>query len=191
MAVTAEKDERVISREMIREHARELFAEKGVQQTSVNDIVRVAGIAKGTFYLYFKNKDDLIEEVFDRYRREFVNAVASKIIEFPKIRYFSLPLIDFFDNHRLFLSELRKNLNDNNGYAFARKTVEEFARFIQGFFNAREDYVISQLEVYCRMIIGMILEICYKFSIEKSIKSREEARVMLGDLLKRFFDCEE
>ncbi len=191
MAVAAQNTERIISREVIREHARELFGQKGVRQTSINDIVRASGIAKGTFYLYFKNKDDLIEEVFDRYRLEFIEDVASKIIEFPKIRHFSLPLIDFFDSHRLFLSELRQNLLEGSDNSFSHKTVSDFGSFIQGFFNARDDFVISQLDLYCRMIIGMILEICYKFSVEGSIKSREEAKVMLGDLLKRFFDCEE
>ncbi len=191
MSTVTRKDERTISRQMIKKHALELFNEKGVQHTSINDIVREAGIAKGTFYLYFKNKDDLIEEVFDRYRKQFIDDIASKIIEFPKIRHFSLPLIEFFDQNRLFLAELRKDMREENSHSFSRKTVNDFARFIQGFFNAREEFVITQLEVYCRMIIGMILEICYKFSVEGNIESRDEAKVMLEDLLKRFFDCEE
>lgn len=191
MSVVMKRDDRVISRKMIREHALALFHEKGVKGTSVNDIVREAGIAKGTFYLYYKNKNDLIEEVFDSYRRQFIDEVTTKIIEFPKIRYFSLPLIDFFDKNRLFLVELRRDMVEDQGFSFSRKTVNDFARFIQGFFNAREEFVITQLEVYCRMIIGMILEICYKYSVEGSIESRDEAKVMLEDLLKRFFDCEE
>ena len=35
---------------MIKSYAEELFKEKGVDSTSVNDIVKKAGIAKGTFY---------------------------------------------------------------------------------------------------------------------------------------------
>ncbi|WP_297487091.1 TetR/AcrR family transcriptional regulator [Thermococcus sp.] len=43
--------------------AMELFARKGFDKTTVDEIVAKAGIAKGTFYLYFKSKDDLIKEL--------------------------------------------------------------------------------------------------------------------------------
>ena len=36
-----------------------LFTTKGVSKTSVSDIAQSAGVAKGTFYLYFKDKYDL------------------------------------------------------------------------------------------------------------------------------------
>ena len=38
----------------------EAFARQGVAATSVADIVRAAGVAQGTFYLYFTSKDDVI-----------------------------------------------------------------------------------------------------------------------------------
>ena len=37
----------------------ELFTTKGLTKTSISDIVSKAGVAKGTFYLYFKDKYDL------------------------------------------------------------------------------------------------------------------------------------
>ncbi|MDY5540443.1 MAG: TetR/AcrR family transcriptional regulator [Lachnospiraceae bacterium] len=36
-----------------------LFTVKGLQKTSVSDIVEEAGVAKGTFYLYFRDKNDI------------------------------------------------------------------------------------------------------------------------------------
>ena len=39
--------------------AYKLFTEKGFSKTSVSDITKDAGVAKGTFYLYFKDKLDL------------------------------------------------------------------------------------------------------------------------------------
>ena len=36
-----------------------LFTEKGIQNTSIQDIVDNASVAKGTFYLYFKDKYEL------------------------------------------------------------------------------------------------------------------------------------
>jgi AcrR family transcriptional regulator len=37
----------------------DLFTEKGLNKTTISDIVEKAGVAKGTFYLYFKDKYDL------------------------------------------------------------------------------------------------------------------------------------
>ena len=39
--------------------AYELFTDKGFAKTTISDIVNKAGLAKGTFYLYFKDKYDL------------------------------------------------------------------------------------------------------------------------------------
>ena len=39
--------------------AYELFTTKGVNKTSIAEISKAAGIAKGTFYLYFKDKYDI------------------------------------------------------------------------------------------------------------------------------------
>ena len=43
--------------------AAQLFREKGVKAVSVDEIVQRVGVAKGTFYLYFKTKDDLLEKL--------------------------------------------------------------------------------------------------------------------------------
>jgi AcrR family transcriptional regulator len=43
-----------------------VFADKGVAVSSVDDIVEAAGVAKGTFYLYFKTKDDAVNAVAER-----------------------------------------------------------------------------------------------------------------------------
>jgi len=51
------------TRERIVSAAMELFAKKGFDKTTVDEIVAKAGVAKGTFYLYFKSKEDLIKEL--------------------------------------------------------------------------------------------------------------------------------
>lgn len=43
--------------------ARKLFVEKGYDQTSINDILKIIEIAKGTFYYYFTSKEELLEEI--------------------------------------------------------------------------------------------------------------------------------
>ena len=54
--------------------ALKLWAEHGFDQTSVAAIAREAGIAKGTFYLYFESKDALLLEVLQR------NSLAPKVL---------------------------------------------------------------------------------------------------------------
>ena len=46
-----------------------LFREEGFGETTINDIIKEAGISKGTFYYYFRSKDDLLgtlSEILDR-----------------------------------------------------------------------------------------------------------------------------
>ena len=43
--------------------AQGLFFNKGYESTSVNDIIEKAGVAKGTFYHYFKTKEDLLDKL--------------------------------------------------------------------------------------------------------------------------------
>ncbi len=51
------------TREKLVSAAMELFARNGFDKTTVDEIVAKAGVAKGTFYLYFRSKDDLIKEI--------------------------------------------------------------------------------------------------------------------------------
>ena len=54
-----------------------LFTEKGVAKTSVDEIVRRANVAKGTFYLYFQDKDQLLQQlVYDISARVLEEAYA-------------------------------------------------------------------------------------------------------------------
>lgn len=48
-----------------------LFSEKGIKKTSIQDIVHDAGIAKGTFYLYFKDKYELQDVLLAKTSHEF------------------------------------------------------------------------------------------------------------------------
>ncbi len=50
------------TRARIREAANQLFLEHGFEATTVDAIVASAGLAKGTFYLYFERKEDLLLE---------------------------------------------------------------------------------------------------------------------------------
>ena len=42
-----------------------LFSQKGFQKTSIDEIAKSVGVAKGTIYLYFKNKEEIIFAIWD------------------------------------------------------------------------------------------------------------------------------
>jgi AcrR family transcriptional regulator len=46
--------------------AESLFNEKGFENTSIDDIVKRVGVAKGLFYYYFKSREELLAAIVDR-----------------------------------------------------------------------------------------------------------------------------
>ena len=60
----------VPKRDAILRAAIDVFAERGYFNAQVADVARAAGVAAGTVYLYFKNKDDLLLSIFDRSMRD-------------------------------------------------------------------------------------------------------------------------
>ncbi len=66
--VAGEPEERqaVDRKQRIIENASDLFAAKGYHGTTIDEIVQATGIAKGTFYIYFDSKEELLLEVIKR-----------------------------------------------------------------------------------------------------------------------------
>jgi len=61
-------------RRRILEAATELFVQHGYRKTSVDDVAREARVAKGTVYLYFKTKADLMmQAIIEEKKRYIVN----------------------------------------------------------------------------------------------------------------------
>ena len=57
-----------------------VFAEKGFYNSKVADVARAAGIADGTIYLYFKNKDDLLISLFESKVEELLDTFKNALI---------------------------------------------------------------------------------------------------------------
>jgi TetR/AcrR family fatty acid metabolism transcriptional regulator len=56
-------------RDAILRAAIDVFAERGFFHAQVADVARAAGVAAGTVYLYFRSKDDLLVQIFERTMR--------------------------------------------------------------------------------------------------------------------------
>jgi AcrR family transcriptional regulator len=61
--------------------ARKLFAEKGYADTSINDLVKAAGVTRGALYHYFKDKAALFAEVFTDLARETLGRILQAATE--------------------------------------------------------------------------------------------------------------
>lgn len=57
-----------------------LFAEKGFDHTSTNEILEAVGIAKGTLYHHFKSKEDIMDAIIERQSEKMLSG-ARKIAE--------------------------------------------------------------------------------------------------------------
>ena len=63
-------------RKLILEAATAVFLEKGYEAARVSEIVKRAGIAQGTFYLYFASKEEVFSGVADLFFQELLAEVA-------------------------------------------------------------------------------------------------------------------
>lgn len=65
MATAAEN--KLTKRLKILDAANRLFLDRSVAETAIDDVVKLAGVAKGTFYLYFRDKTDLLDQIVIRH----------------------------------------------------------------------------------------------------------------------------
>ena len=104
-------------REKIIQSAKELFANNGYYFTNINEITRNSGIATGTFYLYFKTKEDLMVQMFESLFEDIPESVSrilgkdlSPLDKFREIiKQFIFRISDDFDWARLVLIEMRQS----------------------------------------------------------------------------------
>jgi TetR/AcrR family fatty acid metabolism transcriptional regulator len=104
-----------------------VFARQGFHQSTVAQIAREAGVADGTIYLYFKNKDDILvqifsyrtKQVFDRFRAEVKkadnsldklrNLIRRHLAEFQQDRDMAVVyLVETHQNSRLAESQIKE-----------------------------------------------------------------------------------
>ena len=60
-------------KEKIIQAAGEIIHKKGFNNTGIQEIVTLAGVPKGSFYFYFKNKDDLGLHLIDHFLASFIS----------------------------------------------------------------------------------------------------------------------
>src|SRR3990170_4499413 len=68
-------------RDRILHAAIKIFSQKGFFNSKVSDIAQSAGVADGTIYLYFKNKDDLLISLFEEKMGEVVAEIRVRVAD--------------------------------------------------------------------------------------------------------------
>lgn len=56
-----------------------LFQKNGIEHTSISDITNYAGIAKGTFYLYFKDKNEIRNHLIEKVSKDILSNSIQKL----------------------------------------------------------------------------------------------------------------
>jgi AcrR family transcriptional regulator len=124
-------------REEILRAASTLFSQKGYHATSVADVIAAAGISRGTFYLYFDNKDSLFLDLMEQFIQRIMDVieVVDPNGENPQLEIYAnvRRVVDVvFDHQDLTVMVLREDFGLNpevdeklqRFYGFVREMVE-------------------------------------------------------------------
>ncbi len=94
-----------------------LFLEKGMQKTSVDEIVKGANVAKGTFYLYFHDKEHLLHQLAYQLSAKILSEAYEQVSAHPAEDFTEnvVSLIDYvieyFKKNKLTLRLLERNFS--------------------------------------------------------------------------------
>ena len=94
------------AKERLLESAKILFSQKGYYATSVEDIVESAGFSKGTFYFYFKSKEELFKSLVEEMHLNIVKRLEGFLerdlpLENALIEYAKVFLEDIYQNRHI------------------------------------------------------------------------------------------
>ena len=157
--------------------AYELFTTKGANNTAIDEIVKKAGVAKGTFYLYFKDKYDIIDKLVLLKSRQVIEEAVAETRSLglenfeDKTIFFINYVINYFKGNKLMLKLINKDFScglfkrarlkpDEN------KEIDEVARFfIEGLIERGMEELEAELTLF--MVFELVGNVCYSSIILK------------------------
>ena len=166
-------------RKRIVDKAWELIAKNGYEETKVEDITRKLGISKGSFYIYFETKDELLYEILEKLKMEIleylkkinVNQTPTKILE-DYVKAKMNHAVKMLNNMKL--NGVEKNLNNpklRDFFEEVRKISVDFIKTnIVDKFNM-ENGNKYKAEIISEFILISIEEFLYDEFILKNFKN--------------------
>lgn len=106
----------------------QLFTSQGMDKTSISDIASAAGVAKGTFYLYFKDKTDIQSTLIARkanalFRRSFERIPAEMTRSEDRLIFIMDDLLNQLQDDMMLLRFINKNLS----WGLFHRALERYA----------------------------------------------------------------
>ncbi len=156
------------------EHAFSLFMNKGISSTTISDIAHHAGVGKGTFYSYFRDKDELIEKLIAQKAGELLTHALNDLDNHKNALSVEDKFIVIADDllEQLALDEkLPKFINKNLNYGLYRRalTREDSEINIESVFfkliNDGSEWVRPDLMLYT--IVELIGSTCHTIILDK------------------------
>ena len=166
-----------------------LFTSQGVSKTSISDIASKAGVAKGTFYLYFKDKYDIRNRLVAhkssqlfRAAVESLRASGKKFGYTEKIIFIVNDILGQLSENKSLLTFISKNLSwglFKSALTAPSKTEDFDFRDIYLEMIADAPYPLDQPEIMIFMIIELISSTCYSAILYNEPVSMEELKPYL------------
>jgi AcrR family transcriptional regulator len=144
--------------------AKEVLAEKGLEKTTISDIVKKAGMAQGTFYLYFPSKNALIPAIANDLLQTMLHEIQNRQLLSDDIWDFFHKMIavtfQVTDSYKEVLSLCYSGLAIDN-------TLSEWDRIYGPYYSWLSEIIARGIEqrtirqdvdpmVAARMVIGLI-----------------------------------
>lgn len=174
-----------------------LFTTKGFHDTSIADIVSRAGIAKGTFYLYFKDKEDirnyLITTKATQLFQSAYDALAqTDLTDFPdKIIFLTDYILDCLEQNPALLAFLAKQLS----WGVFRHSMSEHApdtditaTDIVRDLMSDSAYKYDNPEIIFYLVIELVAGTSYNAVLYKDPADLDELRPYLHTLIRQILE---
>lgn len=175
-----------------------LFTQKGIKDTSIQEIVDNANVAKGTFYLYFKDKYEIQNILIAKKSEKLFNDALEKlhknyIESFPdQIIFIINNIIDELQKQPTLLKFISKNLSWGVYNKSILKIYENSEKKEDSLFNlflkgVEENNInLKNPEVTLFMIIELVSSTCFTSILEKEPLPIEEYKPFLYDAIRQF-----
>ncbi len=165
-------------RERILTAAERIFARHGFFAAKVADVAKEAGVADGTIYLYFKNKDDLLISVFERRMQQLLDALRAAIAGKQKprdqLRAFVKTYLQLVHDEPTASEVLTIELRQSSKFMKEYDNVElaDFLRLLGSIVAAAQDDGTLDASIpphiAARMIFGMLDELSLAWVLSKA-----------------------
>ena len=176
--------------------AYELFLERGTAKTSVEDITSRAKVAKGTFYLYFRDKGSVTQALLGRVSYQLLNDACiaveqqTRLESFPDKMVFVIDhIIEALRQDTLVLKFLERNFVwPGMDQIEASKDAEPLMRkLLAVVLTSPEMAGRTEREIYQRITAlgSMCISVCYSSILEGKPDNIDNMKPVLYDIIRR------